>query len=324
MKTASGLLLLLFLSATPALTQQNAEALALLRRAADSIDIANAGMNALALEMEFSSYGLREGDENGTYRAVWLASGSGRADVTAGAYSETVWWAGQRAWRQAAGYSPVRVSQFEKILNLRELLLNALRQENFKTHTKKIDGTKLKCALAESPPDFSLDACVDPVAGRPSYVETGGIEYEFPSYAQLGDKLFPSGFKVSERGNRILTGTLTRLERSVMPSPDFFQPPPGVVPIAGPRCGDAQLAKKTVPDYPAIARSNRTQGTVTFGASLSPDGKVSDLQVLQSAGPILDNAALAAVTKWQYKPLVCDGVPTAAQIDITVNFSLSQ
>jgi TonB family protein len=49
--------------------------------------------------------------------------------------------------------------------------------------------------------------------------------------------------------------------------------------------------------YPHAARAQELEGTVLVRARLSSDGAVEDIEILASAGPILDDAAISAVKR---------------------------
>ncbi len=79
--------------------------------------------------------------------------------------------------------------------------------------------------------------------------------------------------------------------------------------------------KDVKPVYPAIARSARVTGVVTIEATIGPDGKVIDAQVVKSV-PMLDQAALDAVQQWEYTPPMVNGKPTSVIVTVTINFTL--
>ena len=76
-----------------------------------------------------------------------------------------------------------------------------------------------------------------------------------------------------------------------------------------------------IPVYPDVAQSARVQGIVIIEAIIGPDGKVRDAKVLRSV-PLLDDAALNAVRRWEYTPTLLNGVPVAVIMTVTVNFTL--
>jgi TonB family protein len=75
------------------------------------------------------------------------------------------------------------------------------------------------------------------------------------------------------------------------------------------------------PVYPAIARSARVSGVVTIEATIGPDGKVIDAQVVRSV-PMIDQAALDAVRQWEYTPPLLNGKPASVIVTVTITFTL--
>lgn len=103
--------------------------------------------------------------------------------------------------------------------------------------------------------------------------------------------------------------------------------PPAVAPSAsGPLVIGSTLNSPTrtryvPPQYPDIARSARVEGVVIVEAIIGSDGKVEQARVIRSK-PLLDEAALAAVTAWEYTPTLLNGTPVPVIITVTVQFSL--
>ena len=76
------------------------------------------------------------------------------------------------------------------------------------------------------------------------------------------------------------------------------------------------------PEYPAMARVIRVQGTVILECVIGTDGRVTDVRVLRGV-PLLDAAALAAVQQWVYEPTRLNGQPVSVVMTVTVRFALS-
>ena len=83
------------------------------------------------------------------------------------------------------------------------------------------------------------------------------------------------------------------------------------------------LLDKTIPQYPAIARTTRTQGTVVVQATISKAGLIENLRVI-SGPPLLQQAALDAVRSWRYKPYLLNGAPVEVETTINIVFSLGE
>jgi TonB family protein len=74
------------------------------------------------------------------------------------------------------------------------------------------------------------------------------------------------------------------------------------------------------PIYPKGAAEKKLQGVVVLEATITKDGLVTNVRVLQSA-PGLDDAALAAVRQWRYTPATNDGMAADVITTVTINFA---
>lgn len=71
--------------------------------------------------------------------------------------------------------------------------------------------------------------------------------------------------------------------------------------IPQPRKGDLIYAPR--PEYPYKSRAHLSQGRGTFILRVRPDGSVARVDVEDSTGaPLLDRAAIAAYSRWRFKP----------------------
>ena len=77
----------------------------------------------------------------------------------------------------------------------------------------------------------------------------------------------------------------------------------------------------SAPIYPPVAKQARAQGVVILEATIGTEGKVKDVKVVRSA-KLFDDAAIAAVRTWEYKPTMVDGQPVQVILTIPVNFTL--
>ena len=59
-------------------------------------------------------------------------------------------------------------------------------------------------------------------------------------------------------------------------------------------------------------------------AIIATDGSVKSLHVINSASPLLDQAALDAVKQWKYRGYVLNGTPVEVDTQVTVNFTLAR
>ncbi len=135
--------------------------------------------------------------------------------------------------------------------------------------------------------------------------QSGADASAAPSLSDLGVELNPD-----------------RLAGIVSPIPATLPANPGTEALRISQ-GSAQalLIKKVQPAYPKQALQARRQGSVQLQATVTKEGKVSNVKTL-SGDPLLARAAIDAVKQWEYKPYYLNGQPTEVQTQITVNFRL--
>ena len=82
------------------------------------------------------------------------------------------------------------------------------------------------------------------------------------------------------------------------------------------------LLAKVEPEYTEEARKAKYQGTVVLQVVVTEQGVPTDMRVVQSLGLGLDEAAIAAVRKWRFKPGMLNGQPVATSARLEVPFRL--
>jgi protein TonB len=75
------------------------------------------------------------------------------------------------------------------------------------------------------------------------------------------------------------------------------------------------------PVYPPEALANKVEGAVIIEATIDREGVVRDTRVLKSV-PLLDKAAIDAVSQWEFTPTLLNGVPKPVIAVFTINFTL--
>jgi protein TonB len=86
---------------------------------------------------------------------------------------------------------------------------------------------------------------------------------------------------------------------------------------------EGMVLQRIIPRYPPIAVATRTQGTVVLQAVITKNGTIDKLQVV-SGSPMLQQAALDAVSHWRYRPYLLNGQAVDVETTINVVFNLSQ
>ncbi len=85
----------------------------------------------------------------------------------------------------------------------------------------------------------------------------------------------------------------------------------------------ALLVHRVEPEYPALARQARVEGTVELHAVIGRDGTIESLEAL-NGHPLLVKAALDAVRRWRYRPTMLGTEAVEVDTYITVHFVLEQ
>jgi TonB family protein len=80
---------------------------------------------------------------------------------------------------------------------------------------------------------------------------------------------------------------------------------------------------KVNPSYPEKAHQNRKEGTVTLGLTVSKNGSVTGVHVVNGIDKEIDQAAIDAVGQWKFDPGTYQGNPVDVDLTVTVNFRLS-
>lgn len=111
------------------------------------------------------------------------------------------------------------------------------------------------------------------------------------------------------------------------PSPS---PLPALPPAPAPRAPVTRDLVATVlsavpPRYPIDSRRRREQGVVVLALLVGTDGRVKTISVSNSSGVRrLDDAALAAVRKWRWSPMLVGGVAVEVRGLVEIPFVLRE
>lgn len=169
-------------------------------------------------------------------------------------------------------------------------------------------------ALPDTPPELPvaarLDAPVPPSLSPKREVRPKPIPVVVPA---LSVPALPIIQDVSAAARKETT--------SVGPAPV----PPAATASAPPKIATADLGLRLLsapsPRYPFDARRRREQGEVRLTVLLDTDGRVKSISVARSSGSErLDEAALAAVRRWRWSPIIEAGVPVMVRGEVTVPF----
>lgn len=117
---------------------------------------------------------------------------------------------------------------------------------------------------------------------------------------------------------------------SVPSAPGPAAPAPSPVAAPVPAIVDAsdlgvRMISAEPPRYPRESRRKKEEGTVILAVTVGLEGRVADIAVSQSSGfRRLDEAALDAVRRWRWEPMLRDGRPVMVRGIVPIPFVLQQ
>ncbi len=86
-----------------------------------------------------------------------------------------------------------------------------------------------------------------------------------------------------------------------------------------------RYATNPKPNYPEVARRRGWEGTALFEVLVAKNGRVEDIDLVQSSGyKSLDRAARKSIKRWTFKPATSFGTPIASRVILPIDFALDQ
>jgi protein TonB len=87
---------------------------------------------------------------------------------------------------------------------------------------------------------------------------------------------------------------------------------------------DAKSINRVKPDYPRRALNAGIEGWVKLSFTVTAEGRVTDVTVVDSKPPrLFDRAAVDAVKNWSFKPKMVDGKAVDGKVEQMIEFKLS-
>ena len=78
---------------------------------------------------------------------------------------------------------------------------------------------------------------------------------------------------------------------------------------------------KVQPEYPAMAKQLKIEGSVELEAVVAENGTVEKVNIV-SGNPVLTRPAAEAVKRWKFAPFTADGKTVKALVPISMNFKM--
>lgn len=289
------------------------------------VDIQSSQGKPFQLEADFSAQ--MNVPQEGHITWKWLNKDNWSQVITLGGYGETKVRKGEILYiSHNAPFTPLRVSELLSLLAVSSSVSKYWEVKKVKQQSKGgpecLELRKTHSKSGEWNPKRT--ACIDPNTKElltDEYKDEEELRREeYAAYQGFGAHSYPRQMKFYVNGSVVLKVTVVSL-REVQLDESEFVAPPGAV--ARRQCEGMShpIALKTPdPDYPPSASQNRLGGTVTVSLTVEPDGSVSNVQLLESAGHEMDSVSQQIVKTWKFKPAMCGTEPVAYDIHVSVTF----
>jgi protein TonB len=82
------------------------------------------------------------------------------------------------------------------------------------------------------------------------------------------------------------------------------------------------LIKEVKPVYPQDAKDEGVKGVVELEGVVEKDGSIDHIRVTRNVDARLDEAAIKALSQWQFKPGTKDGEAVPVRVNVEITFTL--
>ncbi len=264
----------------------------------------------------------------GTYEVYWLGRENRSEIIVMPGYQRVEVWGRDKMWQsRSIPYEPVRFVQLQHMLSGFHADLRLDSDDTIVNVSERNDkGSRRTCISIHPAYGPDREMCIDPTSADLLSESISGDDdevREFSDYRVFADKRYPALIRLTYHNRPAVELRVDQI--SPLPQNATLKPPDGAE--VWESCESARAARridKTVPDYPSLARREIQSGTVALYGVIEEDGSLSHLKVVESAFPMLNDAALAAARKFRFEPATCGGKPIRIENQFEVRFKLGQ
>jgi len=302
---------------------------ALMARAHRLSDIRAKSTPAFRLKATFRFVGKDLEDAQGTYTEVWVSDSQWRRETVVKDLRRIEVGTPNRIWTldsttdfpEPATRVPNLMNQFHSdsaTLEFESIADNTDQKPAEQCATTKRGSQQEQYKFCFDQKSGALLATLSPEI-RPKNMTDYSCFYGI--FRKFGDSWFPREMACLEDKHRQLEAKVEELTAEPSPDPSLFKPPPGAIERG--RCsGTSAHPVPTLSPEPGFPTGTEGKdSSVLLALVVDIQGKPQDLKVSRSGGKGFDEAALAAVQKWRFKPATCDGEPMPIEIRVEANFA---
>jgi TonB family protein len=315
--------------------QPKSDPAALLRKAAQLSEIRSVG-TAFSLQTQVTLFGANDQHIEGTLSLLWSSPTKWREELRLPGYVRVRVGGDHKYWVQRnAPFEISVVERIDELMNVSAKLLVRPDEKIGDPQRKTENGATRDCVDIARNPTSSRTLCFDAASGalvlddrsQPNLppiiqsIETSRSEYA--NYLPWQGHFFPrtmTAFSGTAQAIRIQVNGLGPLE---IIDANTFVPPGGAQEWE--MCDTPQPAvplQRTQPAYPESAQKSGEAGIVQVYVEIETNGSLSHMAIVTPPRAEFDKPTLDALTKWLYKPAMCNGTPQRMHTIITTAYGL--
>jgi TonB family protein len=224
--------------------------------------------------------------------------------------------------------APIRIVELTRLLHF----AHAPEELTVKKVKERIqNGTALACLQIEwqKVKGESHEVCVNPdsheIASDAWQSPPDEQRRElFSNYVDFHGYRYPRNLELQVNGSSVIAATVDTLKAAPLDE-NLLVPPQGA--IERRQCAGmvhAKPLKTPDPAYPRSDSQNHVIGDTMVAMTILADGSVTGIRLIGAATHSMDDATLATLKTWKFKPAMCGSEPVVSDVQAVVSFRLKQ
>ncbi len=276
--------------------------------------------------------------DQGTVEEWWNSPGADRREYKTGTYNATEVRTGGKLYRtKDAGSPPYSLELLREQVVHPMPKASEVDQSTPEARNVPFGKVSLDCIILSHPmeqigflalglfPTYCFDPGTDVLLAS---IEFGQQTVLRNAVGTFQGRSVATKVSVMSGETQVASAEIVTLAVETLPDSEFAIPDDSIEQSLGPvRVSSGVVAGNTLskpdPVYPKSARQKHIAGAVILHAIIGTDGRIHSLRLISASDPDMAISAIAAVSRWTYKPYMLHGVPVDVETTITVKFTIS-
>jgi TonB family protein len=268
----------------------------------------------------------------GRYTLIWASPDKWREEVRFADYNRVRIGDRNHYWQVRSQPMELRaMAELDRTLDFPRNLQVRKGYKLEKLKEEKLNGEESACLKTYAEQRYVEKLCFDSTTGVLLYNEdwiNNSLaivpQHDYSNFQEWAGKRYPLLLRGRKDSRLLLEVQLEPIKPLAQADATLFAVPREATQWAHCQDSGTRIKNRVQPKFPPSARTAGAQGTVSIYAVVEPNGKLSNLHLVQGVDPNLNRATLDAISQWTYEPAVCGGVPSRTETFIDVIFSLQR